>query len=132
MVDVLTALCARLYGKRSVRNQALRALTATRATPKRRRHRRPPRAGPEDKGMMRRTYELRLSSDANSSVPLDAYAALYGRAERTLFARLQAGDSLVALKREFLTRFGLTARQFNALAAVLRGKITSIRARRPG
>jgi IS605 OrfB family transposase len=49
-----------------------------------------------------------------------------------LFARLCAGESLAALKREFLVRFGLTARQFNALAADLRGKITSIEKRRPG
>jgi len=44
---------------------------------------------------------------------------------------LRAGRSLVATKREFLGRFGLTARQFNALAASVRGKITSIHARRP-
>ncbi len=37
MVDVLTAFCARLYGRRSARNRALRALTATKAGPQRRR-----------------------------------------------------------------------------------------------
>ncbi len=31
MVDVLTSFCARLYGRRSARNRALRALTAARA-----------------------------------------------------------------------------------------------------
>ncbi len=36
MVDVLTAFCARLYGRRSARNRALRALTATKAAPRRR------------------------------------------------------------------------------------------------
>ncbi len=35
MVDVLTAFCARLYGRRSARNRARRALTAAKAGPRR-------------------------------------------------------------------------------------------------
>ncbi len=35
MVDVLTAFCARLYGRRSARNRARRALTAAKAGPQR-------------------------------------------------------------------------------------------------
>ena len=81
---------------------------------------------------MQRTFATRLPPDAARDSVLAAYAALYGRAERTLFARLRAGRSLAATKREFLVRFGLTARQFNALAASLRGNIQSIQARRPG
>ncbi len=65
--------------------------------------------------MMQRTYETRLPGDPDRDPVLIAYADLYGRAERTLFARLRAGEPLVALKRAFLVRFGLTARQFNAL-----------------
>jgi len=80
---------------------------------------------------MQRTFATRLSRDATRDPLLEAYAALYGRAERTLFARLRAGGPLAATKREFLGRFGLTARQFNALAASVRGKITAIQARRP-
>ena len=57
---------------------------------------------------------------------------MYGRAERTLFARLQSGGNLTDLKREFLPRFGITARQFNAIAATLKGKIRSIKERRAG
>ncbi len=40
MVDVLTAFCVRLYGRRSARNRARRALTAAKATarPRRRLH----------------------------------------------------------------------------------------------
>lgn len=81
--------------------------------------------------MMQRTYETRSPGDSDRDPILGAYAGLYGRAERTLFARLRAGESLAALKRKFLVRFGLTARQFNALATDLRGKITSIEERRP-
>jgi predicted site-specific integrase-resolvase len=35
MIEVLTSLCVRLYGRRGARNRALRALTAAKATPER-------------------------------------------------------------------------------------------------
>ncbi|HAM49754.1 MAG TPA: hypothetical protein DCP92_03325 [Nitrospiraceae bacterium] len=60
------------------------------------------------------------------------YASGYGKAERTLFARLQSDGDLTTLKREFLPRFGITARQFNSLAAGLKGMIKSIRERQSG
>lgn len=73
------------------------------------------------------TYQSRLALGAGQSAWLNAYAALYGRAERGLFAALHAGSSdLNALKREFLVRHGLTARQFNAMRISLQGKIDSI------
>ncbi len=81
--------------------------------------------------MLQRTYGTRLSADPARDALLAAYAELYGCAERTLFARLRAGEPLTPLKRTFLVRFGVTARQFNALAATLRGKIASIQERRP-
>ncbi len=81
--------------------------------------------------MMQRTYGTRLSEDPVRDALLAAYAELYGRAERTLFARLRAGEPLASLKRTLLVRFGVTARQFNALAVTLRGKIASIQKRRP-
>jgi IS605 OrfB family transposase len=77
------------------------------------------------------SYQTRLVLDAARASVFDAYAELYGRAERTLFAALCAGRSVNELKREFLPRFGLTARQFNAIRVGLEGKITSIRQRRP-
>ncbi len=83
-------------------------------------------------GMMQRTYHTRLRAGPEQAPLLDAYAELYGRVERTLFGRLRAGEPLGVLKRAFLVRFGLTARQFNALAATVRGKITSIHKRRAG
>ena len=73
-----------------------------------------------------RTYQARLTLTPEQSAKLDGYAALYGLVERTLFARLAAGDSLTALKRELIRRFGITARQFNAISATLRGKIQSV------
>ncbi len=82
--------------------------------------------------MMQRTFATRLSRHPDRDPLLDAYADLYGRAERALFARLRAGEPLAVTKRAFLVRFGLTARQFNALAATLQGTIASITERRPG
>ncbi len=81
--------------------------------------------------MMRRTYQTRLPSPLEWDSLLDAYAGLYGRAERTLFAKLRAGGRVGALKSAFLVRFGLTARQFNALAATVRGKTLAIEERQP-
>jgi hypothetical protein len=77
------------------------------------------------------TYQTRLVLDDAQASVLHAYAELYGRAERALFAALMAGRSVNDLKREFLPRFGLTARQFNAVRVGLDGKIASIKGRRP-
>lgn len=77
------------------------------------------------------TYQTRLALGADQVAALDAYAALYGKAERSLFAAMQSGESINALKRALLPRFGITARQFNALRVGLEGKIDSIKARRP-
>ena len=76
------------------------------------------------------TYQTRLVLDVAQAQALDAYAALYGRAERSLFAALRAGKALNDLKREFLPRFGLTARQFNAVRVGLEGKIDSEKSRK--
>ncbi|CAB4242831.1 protein of unknown function [Methylacidimicrobium sp. AP8] len=77
------------------------------------------------------TYQTRLRLTHEQTSCLDAYAALYGRAQRTLLARMRAGVPINELKRSFLRRFGLTARQFNAIRVELEGKIASIRERRP-
>lgn len=77
------------------------------------------------------TYQTRPVLDDGQAAVLDAYAELYGRAERSLFAAMQAGDKLNDLKRDFLPRFGITARQFNAVRIGLDGKIDSIKQRRP-
>jgi IS605 OrfB family transposase len=79
-----------------------------------------------------RTYQCRTAAGKTEDELLSAYAALYGRAERTLFAKLQSGGNLTDLKREFLPKFGITARQFNALASEVKGKIQSTEERRVG
>ena len=77
------------------------------------------------------TFQTRISLGDVQLMGLDAYASLYGKVERSLFAAMQAGVSLNDLKREFLLKFGITARQFNAVRVGLEGKIDSIKARRP-
>ena len=86
--------------------------------------------GSEDKEQ--RTYQCRISVSPEQDDLLSQYAALYSKVERTLFARLQSGSDLTILKREFQLEFGITARQFNGMAAELRGKIASIKERRTG
>jgi hypothetical protein len=63
------------------------------------------------------TYQMRLDLSFEQAALLDAYAALHGKAER----------SLTVLKREFIGGLGITARQFNALAAGVRGKIACVK-----
>lgn len=78
------------------------------------------------------TYQTRIHVTPAQAAALDAYAELYGRVERTLFAAIQRGDSPKQLKGDFMAGFGLTARQFNAILFNLRGKIASVKERRPG
>ena len=56
-----------------------------------------------------RTYQTRLALSFEQAALLDGYAALYGKAERSLFARFSAGESLSVLKREFIG--GLASRR---------------------
>src|SRR3989454_1350723 len=77
------------------------------------------------------SYQARPVLEAGQAAALDAYAELYGRAERSLFAAMQAGRAINDLKRDFLPRFGITARHFNAVRIGLDGKIDSIKQRRP-
>jgi IS605 OrfB family transposase len=79
-----------------------------------------------------RTYQTRTNIAKEQNDMLSSYAILYGKAERTLFARLQAGEDINNLKRDFQKRFGITARQFNAIHAELKGKILSIKERQSG
>jgi IS605 OrfB family transposase len=77
------------------------------------------------------TYQTRLDAASDVLMLINAYGTLHGRAERSLFAAMMAGGQINALKKSFQTRFGITARQFNALRVGLEGKIDSIKERRP-
>ncbi|MGH8278444.1 MAG: hypothetical protein ACRETQ_02630 [Gammaproteobacteria bacterium] len=77
------------------------------------------------------TYQTRLVLSPEQGRALAGYAELYGRVERALFAQMQRGGTLPEWKRSFLQRFAITARQFNAVARGLRGKVEAIKERRP-
>jgi len=77
-----------------------------------------------------RTYHTRLSLDAQASSALKEYATLFGRALRTLHAHRRR--RLEIDKPEFMRRFDLTSRQYNALKFTLDGMESSIRELRPG
>ena len=81
---------------------------------------------------MMRTWQGRTSVATEQDALLCAYAELFDKLERKLFAALRAGCSINELKREFIKEFGITARQFNALHIGLKGKIKSIEERRQG
>ena len=58
---------------------------------------------------------------------LSAYAELYCKIERKLFAQVSAGRSTVSLKKECLRRYRIPARMFNAIRVSMEGKVASVR-----
>lgn len=76
---------------------------------------------------MKATFEGRIEDESSSPV-LEAIAAHLGHAERHLFVdRYVRRRPLTALKREYIARFGITARQFNAIAEDLQGRVRASR-----
>ena len=78
------------------------------------------------------TYQTRVREyvgleRADGDAALSAYAGLYGRVERKLFAEVAAGKTTTSLKREYLRRYGIPARMFNSIRVSLEGKIASVR-----
>ncbi|MFQ5729034.1 MAG: IS200/IS605 family accessory protein TnpB-related protein, partial [Waddliaceae bacterium] len=71
------------------------------------------------------TYQTRLQLVGASSTILDEYASLFGHVQRSLFAEIAKGASPLSLKNAYLTRFAITARQFNAIRVDTVGKIDS-------
>ena len=78
------------------------------------------------------TYQTRIADYGSVDRPvgdaaLCAYAELYGRVERKLFAEVAAGRSAGSLKSVYLQRYGIPARMFNAVRVSLEGKVASVR-----
>ena len=61
---------------------------------------------------MQATYQARISCD---DAALSAYAALYGRVQRRLFAGVSSGRSAASLKNSYVREYGIPARMFNAV-----------------
>ena len=78
------------------------------------------------------TYQTRISIYAGmdrleGDGALAAYAELYGRVQRKLFADIAAGRSPGSLKRVYLEQHGIPARMFNGVRVSLEGKVASVR-----
>ena len=78
------------------------------------------------------TYQTRIAdyggmNRAVGDAALDAYAELYGRVERKLFAEVAAGQSAASLKSDYLQQHGIPARMFNGVRVSLEGKVASIK-----
>ena len=78
------------------------------------------------------TYQTRIRDcggmeRVDGDAALSAYAELYGRVERKLFAEMAAGRSAASLKSGYLKRYGIPARMFNGVRVSLEGKIASVR-----
>ena len=72
------------------------------------------------------TYQTRVDLQSQQDAALEAYAELYGKTERILFAETQTGIKATALKHQYQHRFRITARQFNAIRIGLDGKVKSV------
>ena len=75
------------------------------------------------------TYQTRIADycdmePTHGEVALAAYAELYGRVQRKLFADFSAGELPASLKKVYLQRYGIPARMFNGLRVSLEGKVS--------
>ena len=74
------------------------------------------------------TYQTRPEVTEDAGAALSAYAELFSKVERSLFAKICAGEHSHKLKTAMSEEHGLTARQFNALRIELDGKIAAVKA----
>ena len=86
-------------------------------------------------GAAGRHYQTRISDYGDvdrleGDAALSAYAELYGRMQRKLFAAAAAERSVVLLKREYIKEHGIPARMFNAVRVFLEGEVSSVREQR--
>src|SRR5262245_36652310 len=78
------------------------------------------------------TYQTRLKLDVSQHAVLENCAKLLCKVERDLFAALASGKEIHNLKSQFIQKYEITARHFNAIRVQLEGKIASIKERCKG
>src|ERR1700722_12414393 len=76
------------------------------------------------------TYQTRLQLNEKQKTILDECAYLFSTVERTLYAEVAKGNTSASCKNDFLKRYSITARQFNACRISLEGKISAYEASR--
>src|SRR5580693_3949582 len=74
-----------------------------------------------------RTYQTRPSLDPLAQEAFQACAELFAHIEHCLLADISKGITPGALKSSYLVKYGITARQFNAIRVKVEGKIASIK-----
>ena len=89
-------------------------------------------SGSAQVGEWKFTYQDRIRSfpdvdPVKGDAALSAYAVLFGRIERGLFALFCAGASLPSLKNSYLIKYRIPARMFNSLRVSLEGRISAVR-----
>ena len=74
------------------------------------------------------TYQARIEATGEADELLSGYASLFCRVERTLYKEMRRSgeDNPFLFKNAYLQRFGVTARQFNAVAVQLQGRICGV------
>ena len=70
------------------------------------------------------TYQTRIRGNEEA---LAAYANLYGTLQRHLFADVSTGHTASTMKSEYISRYGIPARMFNALRVTLDGRMSAAR-----
>jgi len=70
------------------------------------------------------TYQTRICGNEEA---LAAYANLYGTLQRHLFADVSAGHPASSLKSDYISRYGISARMFNAMRVTLDGRMSAAR-----
>jgi IS605 OrfB family transposase len=74
------------------------------------------------------TYQSRLPLDERQQEIFSKYATLFNHVEHSLYAEIAKGKTSAACKSDFLKKYGITARQFNACRINLEGKIAACKA----
>jgi IS605 OrfB family transposase len=77
-----------------------------------------------------RTFETRIFTDESSNNILLSFAKLFAKVEHHLFKAKISNICPNICKSQFLKRFDITSRQYNACQTQILGKIDSIKARR--
>lgn len=72
------------------------------------------------------TYQTRIQTTPVQALSIDQYAEVYNQVQRYMFAEIASDKT--PNKSEYLRKFDITARQYNAVAIALKGKIASIKA----
>lgn len=72
------------------------------------------------------TFQTRINLSIESESVLDAMSKTLSTVERKLYADFMKGQKITQLKSHYINRYGISARQFNAIRINLEGKIDSI------